>query len=187
MSDSIDRIYRESEELDKFLIDSGELSFSSSVKDLYRKTLLLSIASHFETKLTGIVVEYISEITGPRSIITELVKSKAINRQYHTWFDWNNGSANPFFALFGEDFKKYAINEKNQSIELNKSIKEFISLGLDRNRLVHQDYANFSLNKTTEEIYESYKLACYFIEWIPKVLREHSSEESDFTSINYSS
>ncbi|WP_373800178.1 HEPN domain-containing protein, partial [Neisseria dentiae] len=98
-------------------------------------------------------------------------------------FDWNNSSANPFFALFGEDFKKYAINEKNKSDELHQSIKEFMSLGLDRNRLVHQDYANFSLDKTTEEIYESYKLACYFIEWVPKALREYSSEECSVAAI----
>lgn len=174
LSDSIKQIYQEAQDLSKFLIKKNEISFSSSVKDLYSKTLLLSIASYFESELTKIVLEHVKEVAGHGSLVAELVKSKAINRQYHTWFEWGGKNANSFFALFGENFKKYANKCVEDDSQLEQSIKHFLSLGADRNRLVHKDYANFSLDKTSDEIYKNYESACYFIEWFIKAIKAYS-------------
>ena len=47
---------------------------------------------------------------------------------------------------------------------LRKSIKDFMEVGRDRNRLIHQDFATFPLEKTTDEIYQQYKSALVFVE-----------------------
>jgi hypothetical protein len=55
---------------------------------------------------------------------------------------------------------------------LEASIKSFIEIGSSRNLLVHQDYGNFYLEKTIDEIYAAYKLAARFVELVPDALRK---------------
>jgi hypothetical protein len=156
------------------LASFGEISLSSSADDTYRKSLLLSIASYFETKLSRIVLEFVEDQTCDKHIVVSLVKSKAISRQYHTWFNWDGNNANSFFALFGAEFKESVSKVVKENRQLDDSIKSFLELGRDRNRLVHQDYANFPLEKTSGEIYKSYQSALFFIDWLPAALREYA-------------
>ena len=182
MKDIIDRIYEEHKELKEFLEEHEEISLSVSADEIYRKTLLLAISSYFEDRITTCVLEYVQEQTHEKHIILKLVRTKVVSRQYHTWFDWNSKNVNSFLGMFGEEFKKYATKKiKNEKLE--ESIKNFLELGSDRNRLVHQNFASFSLEKTSEELYSSYQSAIKFIEWLPKSLREFIHIENSENSI----
>lgn len=55
--------------------------------------------------------------------------------------------------------------------ELRANIGAFMEIGRDRNRLVHQDYGSFTLEKTAEEIYSAYLQAHQFVEMVPDCLR----------------
>ena len=93
-----------------------------------------------------------------------------------TWFDWEKKNANSFFGLFGVAFRdrmKAVVAEDN---ELESSIRSFLEVGRERNRLVHQDFASFSLEKTSEEIYALYSAAMKFVEWFPRAIRQFSKE-----------
>ncbi|WP_306603503.1 HEPN domain-containing protein [Azonexus sp.] len=173
-STSIDRIYRDIDQLLSLLASTGEISLRSSADDTYRKSLLLSIASYFESQLTQIVIQFAEDKTCKRHILVSLVRAKAISRQYHTWFNWDGSNANTFFSLFGNEFKDIVSKVVKEDQGLEASIKCFLELGRDRNRLVHQDYANFPLEKTSGEIYQSYQSALRFVEWIPGALTEYA-------------
>ena len=49
-----------------------------------------------------------------------------------------------------------------------------MEIGRDRNRMVHDDFGSFSLEKTSEEIYETYRIGSRFVDWVsastPRVL-----------------
>jgi len=96
------------------------------------------------------------------------------SRQYHTWFDWTRNNANTFFAMFGDGFKGHMAKVIDGDENLAKSISDFMEIGRERNRLVHQDYGSFFLEKTAEEIFASYASALLFVEFIPKALRDYS-------------
>lgn len=83
------------------------------VDEAFPKALLLAAASHFEKRLTETVEDFAKEVTTDDHPIVSLVKAKAIERQYHGWFDWNKGNANKFFSLFGTGFKQYAQDQVN--------------------------------------------------------------------------
>ena len=55
----------------------------------------------------------------------------------------------------------------------------FMEIGRDRNRLVHQNFGSFSLEKTSSEIYDAFRLATKFVDWFPDALREYSSMRAD--------
>lgn len=168
----VDRLYEESQAT-LAAIPKDQPSLQSSAGDLFRKALLLAAASHFEHELTTCVLEYVSELAQGSQKIVALVHAKAVDRQYHTWFDWKEANANKFFGLFGKDFKEAMKERIKNDIELQTSIQNFLEIGNNRNLMVHLDFATFPLEKTLEEIYVSYQKALKFVEGLSNFLREH--------------
>lgn len=171
-SNVVDRLHQEFEELLAILKKAEELSLLSTADDTFRKSLLLSAASCFEHRLSQAVEGFVRHISRSNPLVTSFVKNKAISRQYHTWFDWEKNNANKFYGLFGDEFLTYMKARIREDQELEKSVQAFLELGRDRNRLVHQDYGNFTLEKTSAEIYELYSRAVVFVDCMPLLLRE---------------
>jgi hypothetical protein len=92
------------------------------------------------------------------------VKNKAVSRQYHTWFSWEKRNANQFFGLFGDEFRRPMVAKIDASPEMQKSIQAFLELGNERNKLVHQNYVGFPMEKTLNEIYQLHRDACLFVD-----------------------
>lgn len=180
MTTPVDRIYGEFVALKKHLDAQGEVSLSSSADENYRKALILSAASYFETRVCDDIQKYVEDVCEIGTLVPDLVKNKAINnRLYFTFFDWNKGTnANQFFAIFGDAFKKRMIQEVTDNNQLQLSIKAFLEVGRDRNRLVHQNFASFVLEKTAAEIFELYERALYFVDLIPTRLRQTETVET---------
>ncbi|WP_051190516.1 HEPN domain-containing protein [Kaistella palustris] len=96
--------------------------------------------------------------------IKEFLVNEGLKRQYHTLIDWESKNANPFFALFGQEFKKFMNVKVSEDGNLKESIISFIELGNERNRLVHQNFGSYSIEKTLEEILNSYQKSLLFVE-----------------------
>lgn len=171
----VDRLHGEFSSLIAFLETASEVSLRSTADDNLRKALLLAAASHFETRMTDVVLLFVSKVTNQHQLITSLVRNKAIARQYHTWFTWDSKNANSFFAMFGQDFRDFMTKKVDGDGELASAIQAFLELGRERNRLVHQDFGSFFLEKTSEEIFALYKKAVIFVEAIPRALEEFSA------------
>jgi hypothetical protein len=168
--DIIDRLHKDHDEIVSYFDEKGEISFRSVADDNFRKSLLLASASYFEDRITEDLLKFFSNTSNQLAV--ELIKNKAIKRQYHTLFNWDGGNANKFFFLFGPSFKSFMADEVKTNEDLDKGIKAFLELGRERNRLVHQNFATFTLEKTADEIYQSYKQALVFIDAIPEKLKE---------------
>ncbi|MCH9012708.1 MAG: hypothetical protein IIA68_06575 [Proteobacteria bacterium] len=168
----VDRLQSEFSGLISVLDEAGEISLKSTADDNLRKALLLATTSYFEHRMTDAVLSFVSHITNGHVLITSFVRNKAISRQYHTWFNWDKKNANSFFGLFGIDFREFMKEKIKNDDELEVSIQAFLELGNDRNRLVHQNFGSFSLEKTSDEIYAQYQKAMKFIDAFPGALRE---------------
>ena len=171
----VDKLYDDFNELVSFLKKGDEVSFCNLAGENFTKVLLLAAASYFEDRLVKELLEFVSEVSKENKLLVELVKKKALDRQYHTFFDWKGKNANQFFGLFGDSFKDFMKNEVENDAELAEALRAFLEIGRERNRLVHQNFATFSLEKTVEEVYQSYQVALYFVESIPDKLRQFSS------------
>lgn len=169
----IDSLYEDNQEIDKYLEERGEISFRNYIDSNFRKTLLLSAASYFESTFTENILELIKYLACSREPLVQFVRRKAIDRQYHTYFDWKSRNANVFFGLFGSDFKAFMQKEINADSQLESAISAFIELGQIRNQLVHQNFAEFYLDKTVDEIYKLYRDALVFVELFPLKLKDY--------------
>ena len=171
---AVDNLHEEFVALLVFLDEAKEPSLRSVVDNNFRKTLLLAAASYFEHRLTQNVMNFVDDVTSRDHVVRWLVKKKAVERQYHDWFDWNARNANRFFNLFGDALSRHMKTIIREREDLSSSIQAFLEIGEERNRLVHQDFGSFVLEKTSQEIYDKYLLAAEFVEWFPRELRAFS-------------
>ena len=125
--------------------------------------------------------DFVMEVTENDHPLVFLIDNKIIERQYHTWFDWERKNANRFFSMFGPHFKNYADKSVKNNDELRESISAFMEIGGERNKLVHRDFADFQMNKTSSEVYHLYKSATMFVDWFPNAIRKFSSTSQETT------
>lgn len=167
----IDQVYLENQQLVDLLRRSKEISLLNVAESHFRKSLLLSIASFFETRIRDSILEFVRTKSNDCVEVISFVRNKAVERQYHTYFDWKTGrNANSFFSLFGVEFKDSLGTEIEKAEELKKGMQAFLALGNSRNLLVHENFANYYVEQSAEEIYELYQKALLFVEFIEKRL-----------------
>ena len=170
----VDRLFEESLSVVRVL-SPAEPSLAISASDNFRKSLVLAATSYFEHRVSTCVTDFIHERANGSSLVVAFVRNKAIARQYHTWFKWDESNANQFFGLFGTDFKHMMQDRVKGSDDLQLSIRAFLEMGNERNKLVHQDFASFSLEKTLEEIYSLYQHGLAFVDSLGRYFREFES------------
>lgn len=172
MNDTVvDRLYQEFESIISHLDREGEISFRNTADENFRKALLLAAASYFEYRVRETLEEFAKESSNGNERLVEFIKNKAISRQYHTFFNWDSSNANSFFGLFGSLFKDLMQSRVENDDQLERAIKAFLEIGRERNRLVHQDFGTFPIEKTAQEIYELYQTAIIFIDTLSTQLR----------------
>jgi hypothetical protein len=169
---AVDRLFAETTAVIQRLDSLNEPSLQVAANDNFRKSLLLAAASYFESAICTLIMEYVKEVTGGATLVEEFVRARAVSRHYHTMFNWEGNNANQFFACFGQGFRSLMVKRVNDSDELADSVRAFLEIGNERNRLVHQDYASFPLEKTSDEIYNQYRKALVFVEDLKLALRE---------------
>jgi hypothetical protein len=167
----VDRLYEESSSV-ILALGRNEPSLTVAAGDIFRKALILAAASYFEYRVSKCVLDFVFEKANGNGLVVGFVKNKAISRQYHTWFKWDDTNANQFFGLFGIPFKQMMVERIKTSEELRISIRAFLEVGNERNKLIHQDFASFALEKTLEEIYALYQQSLLFVDGLAKYLRE---------------
>lgn len=174
----VDELHESFAGLFSVLDAAGAVSLRAVADENFRKSLLLAAASYFEQRMTDTVMSFVDHATNGNVLVASLVRRKAVSRQYHTWFDWNSGNANSFFGLFGDSFRNFMKQRVKQDDELDGAVRAFLELGRERNRLVHQDFGAFSLEKTTEEIHALYTQALHYVDTVPGALREFNADRA---------
>ncbi len=177
MAGLIDSLKYDHDAIVQFLREQGQPSFVIAMESTASKVLLLAGASHLEQELQQVLSDFYQEVTDGNPRAVEFVRNKAMNRQFHTYFNWDTNNANRFFAFFGSEFKNLVSQLLIRDVEFESSVRSFVQLGSLRNQLVHQNYAAFTLDKTADEVFELYQSAYKFVHRLPALLRETSAEQ----------
>lgn len=150
---------------------SGNLTFATDYTDQMAKIILLSVASYFETSITEVMKINLNISCCP--LTANFLDKKALSRQYHTLFQWEQSNANAFFSLFGDDFKAFMSSKVKEQSELDNAIKDFLLLGSLRNQLVHKNFVTFSLQITAADIMSKFESAhTNFVALLPVFINE---------------
>ena len=169
MGSPIQTLIDDYRDLNNFLMANGQVSESLTVAEHYRKILLLSCASYYETRIVEVIKKFV-EARASDERISAFVSNKAISRQYHTYFNWDQtNNINSFLGLFGADFKDKITSEIKEDKDLQEQIKAFLTIGSERNKMVHNKFLECKLDKTFDEIVALQEKANLFIEYLEKI------------------
>jgi len=92
--------------------------------------------------------------------------------QYHSLFEWEQSNGvNKFLSLFGPAFKAAVAAEIAADPGLTRSAKDFIEIGNLRNKIVHQNYATFVVDKSAAEIFKLFEGAVQFVGFLTGKLK----------------
>lgn len=174
MAPIVDTLYNDITSLIDFLQNNSEISLRSFSDSNLRKNLLLASASYYENEVQRLLEEFTMGKTSNCDALVSFFKNKAIKRQYHTYFNWEARNVNSFLGLFGDDFKDLFNDKTNNDNNLKTAISSFLEIGRERNRLVHQNFGNYILEKTSEEIFNLHRSAKLFIEELESELNKTS-------------
>lgn len=173
MSDILDSLYHNHENMRAFFLEQNEISFVTELEETSPKVMLLAAASYFESLVTACILDFYDTATGSNELARAFVEKKALQRQYHALFNWDTRAPNQFWSLFGKGFKKYASDRLAADDDLTESAAAFLEIGSLRNQLVHGNFASFMLNKTTSELYELAQRALQFVGVIATFMQEY--------------
>ena len=166
MIQPIQVFYENYRELNDFLIDHGEYSLSSEVNHHFRKIYLLSCASYYESQIVDMIKQFIQNNSSDDRVLT-FATNKAIDRQYHTYFDRKQTTnVNAFLGLFGMDFKERISLEIKRNEKLSEQVMAFLTIGVERNKMVHGNFLEYTLDKTFGELLELNNKASQFINYL---------------------
>lgn len=172
MTTIIDSYVSQHEELTSFLSGAGEISLKADADKRFTKILILACASYFEDRVVTIVEDFSRSVSGGNEAIQTFVRKKGLDRQYHTLFDWSMRNANRFFSYFGERSKDKHKNDIKDIELLSTWEADYMYLGRTRNVLVHTNFAIANVDDTYVEVYERFKSAISFVNYVEQHLGE---------------
>lgn len=176
--DPISQMHRAYADLVRSVSEEDEWSLSTRLSADVRKLLVLACASRFEKQIQDIILAFVHSASSSDERLVHLVRSKVIERQYHTYFDWDRSNANKFFAMFGPDLKERAKICVENDGDLKRAIGAFLEIGRTRNELIHVDFVTFPLDKTADEVFALFQQAKAFIAFLEEQLGGATGEQT---------
>ena len=168
----IEELLNDHRTLVDYLMSNGQIQRRSRAEELFTKTLIVAAASYFEVRLTQIIIELYRETTQGSEVLVQFVERKAIGRGFSQLFQWNENNANQFYSFWGNVFASQMRNKVRDDRGLADSVKAFLEIGDLRNQMVHNNYADFQLSKTVDEVYDLYRSATRFVSEFQDTIRE---------------
>jgi hypothetical protein len=161
--------FQERIELQAFIEENYPESLSGYQVDL-AKVMVIAAASSFEEEVIAHILELFNDTNSPNTRAS-FVKRKALDRQYHQLFDWEQPNANKFARYFGDDCARTFKEQVNTSDWLEQSVRDFLAIGHQRNLLVHGNFPVYALELTPLEVRDKYFSARKFVAAIPGIIR----------------
>ncbi|MGO9486792.1 MAG: HEPN domain-containing protein [Rhodomicrobium sp.] len=168
MSD-VERIHGELISLRQIISTSESASDQSAFETMAAKTLLLASASYFERRICDAILEA-AKNAGMSEIFVSFLDRQALERNYHSMFDWKAKNINKFLGLFGDKHKKHMEDEIKETEDLAQAVNAFIFINSQRNLLVHNNFASFSLPVVMDEIWTKFQSAKCLLDWFSQKL-----------------
>lgn len=167
---SIARLVEDFREAKTSAEGAGALGRAVFLEETFRKTLILSSASLFEHRISTSLLEHAQMCAATSDCVVALVTHKAIKRQYHTYFEWEKQALGAFPTLLGET-RGGQLRADSKASPLKEAAAAFLLLGSLRNQLVHQNFAAFVCEKSSEEVIALCELAETFVVRVEELLR----------------
>jgi len=169
-SNEVERIYSEIISIKDVISKGGAPSDIVAYEAIAAKGLILSTASYFEKAVRELLIKHAESMFNSAALISFL-DNQALYRKYHTLFDWERTNINKFIRLFGNYFFDF-MEPRLTDEKIKNAIREFMFLGRTRNELVHNNFSEYPIEITSEDIKGKFDIALPLIAFLSQSLSE---------------
>ncbi|WP_023270162.1 HEPN domain-containing protein [Acinetobacter gyllenbergii] len=160
--------------------ESDLISFYTNYNNIFPKLFAVAAANFFEKYICDLIILTFCD---QKSLFSEFISNQALERKYHSMFNWKESNANQFYGLFGETFKEHMKSLLKHNTLMKDNEKEFMFLGKVRNEIVHKGISTYNLNKTASEINTTFEKSILFITFLfDQIKAMHLIKEEEFSS-----
>lgn len=153
----------------EYLRKAEQISFAVDVERELSKVLVLSAASYFEHRISTAIGAMADGPADPR--LSTLVRLKAVKRQYHTYFDWDNEKLGAFRTMFGDAVADDLKSRASTDEKFKNGQQAFLKIGHERNLIVHENFATYTLADTLDVWLARYDQALVFVAAVEDLLK----------------
>lgn len=139
-------------------IPAANISDLSDLDSQFRKLAVLSCASHLESDMMEALKAYFVNIAPS---VGEFVRRTALDRKFHTLFNWDKPLPDSFFRSWGAECER-RYKDRLAEPEFEAIMRSFMLLVSSRNLLVHENLAEQSSDLTFQEVREHFERAEQF-------------------------
>jgi len=168
MSNEIERFYSEILSIKEILNNTSMPSDVVAFEAMAAKSLVLATGSYFEKAVRDLLITHIETMSSSVTLLSFLDK-QALSRRFHTMFDWDRENINKFIRLFGKEFQEF-VEPHLKKEKISSSIKEFIFICRMRNELVHNNFSEFPIEITFDEVKQKFDIALPLLEFLSQSL-----------------
>lgn len=176
MSTQIASFKKQADEV-KARIDSSEPSLQVFAEDVLRRSLVVAAASYFEHELCE-AIRYIFKEQKCSAECLALIETKALNRQFYSYFDFESSNTNKLFTSFGKECKDRASKALKEDDVAAAAQSAFLAICALRNNMVHRNFVAFPVELSTDEIYEKFVLGSNFIDFFKRTVLDVHADGS---------
>jgi hypothetical protein len=170
MSNEIERIYSELTSIKEVITKNGSPSDIVAFEAIAAKSLLLAAASYFEKTVLELILKHAEKVTNSTAVVSFLDR-QALKRKYHFLFDWESTNINKFIRLFGDRFGDFMAPRLAEET-IKTAVKDFVFIGQTRNELSHNNFSEYSMQMTAEDIKSKFDSALPLVTFLAKSLNE---------------
>lgn len=138
-------------------IDAKAASSLVFLNELETKFFIVAAGGDLEKRTIDAIL-HLYRSSNIRPHLIDFVNRKALKRQFHTLFNWDQDNANSFFGLFGEE-KRSEMKEICREEPYKTQVSSFLRINRLRNEIVHEGMANYSVPVTIDEAEKLYEQA----------------------------
>ena len=138
-------------------------------RSTFAKTMILAAGNWLERRTVHVLVDFATSASSGQTLVS-FVKTGALERRFHTLFDWNSGNVNSFLGKFGKDFRnkvKLAVQENNDVLLASH---DFVNLVAERNALAHSSRLADEAQFTASDVRAKFYNAAGWVSWIGRFL-----------------
>ena len=140
-----------------------------NTRSAFAKAMVLAAGNWLERRTVEALLGYAKSASSKETLVF-LVRTRVLDRQFHTLFDWKSGKVNSFLGNFGSDFKRKVQEAANENEDVLRASLDFMELVAERNVLAHDIRISDEAQFTPSQVRTKFYNAAGWVSWIGQFL-----------------
>ena len=145
-----------------------------NTRSAFAKAMILAAGNWLERRTLHALADFTASSSNKQTLVF-FVRAGAIDRKFHTLFNWKSGTVNYFLGKFGKDFKEKVLEASGENDNVQRASHDFMNLVAERNKLAHSSQIGDEAQFTASDVRTMFYNAAGWVSWIGRFLVDEAA------------